>query len=365
MKIRELTDYLESFAPLAYQESYDNCGLIVGSADTEVNRALIALDCTEDVVLEAINLGCNLIISHHPIVFTGLKRLNGNSYVERTIILAIQHQIAIYAVHTNLDNVRIGVNSGIAQKLNLQQTQILAPKSAVLGKLVTFVPHDYVGKVKDALFLAGAGKIGNYSHCSFSSTGSGTFTGNKEAKPFVGESNHLHTEAETRIEVVFPQFLKGKIVTALKKSHPYEEPAYDLYSLLNENQEVGSGLIGFLPTEMSPTDFLSYLKQKMELKLIRHTVLSGKNIIKVAICGGSGSFLLKQAIACNADAYVSADFKYHEFFDAENKLMIADIGHYESEKFTNSLICELILEKFPTFAILLSKIDTNPVNYYL
>ena len=364
MIIRELTDYLEGFAPLAYQESYDNCGLLVGSEETEITGALIALDCTEAVVLEAINNNCNLIITHHPIVFSGLKKLNGNSYIERTVILAIQHRIAIYAIHTNLDNVIAGVNAGIAQKLQLSRTQILAPKSLVLCKLVTFVPHEHINQVREALSEAGAGKIGNYSDCSFSTAGTGTFKANDHANPFVGGKNQLHHEAESRLELIFPQYLNRKMVAALKNSHPYEEVAYDIYPLLNENQDVGSGLIGYLPSAMLPNDFLSYVKQKMDLKLIKHTNSSVKSISKVAICGGAGSFLLKQAIAQKADAYISADFKYHEFFDAENKLMIADIGHYESEKFTNSLIYELILEKFPTFAILLSKIDTNPVNYY-
>ncbi|MDP3929646.1 MAG: Nif3-like dinuclear metal center hexameric protein [Bacteroidota bacterium] len=365
MKIKELSSFLENIAPKAYQESYDNCGLLIGSAETEITQALITLDCTEEVVIEAINLGCNLIIAHHPIVFSGLKKLNGSNYIERVVILAIQHEIAIYAIHTNLDNVIGGVNAGIAALLGLNQTRVLLPKTATLAKLVTFVPAAHASEVKNALFAAGAGKIGNYSDCAFSVQGEGSFKANDLANPFVGEANQLHTESETRVEVIFPIHKKAEIVQALKAAHPYEEVAYDVYSLLNDNQEIGSGLIGNLPEEMTEANFLAFLKEKMELKVIRHTPFLHKNIRKVAVCGGAGSFLLKQAIACGADAYVSADFKYHEFFDAEDKLMIADIGHYESEKFTKSLICELILKKFPTFAVLLSKIDTNPVNYYL
>ena len=365
MKIKELTRHLEHIAPLAYQESYDNCGLLVGCGDQEITQALVTLDCTEAIVLEAIQLGCNLIIAHHPIIFAGLKKLNGNNYIERTVILAIQNNIAIYAIHTNLDNVKAGVNNAIAKKLGLNQTQILAPKTGALAKLVTFVPEAYAESVKEALFAAGAGQIGNYSKCAFSSQGEGSFEANSLAKPFVGELNQLHTELETRVEVVFPQYIQARLLAALNLAHPYEVVAYDIFPTLNQHQEVGSGLIGNLPESLSGHDFLAYLKEKMELKVIRHTNFTPGKISRVAVCGGAGSFLLKQAISCGADAYVSADFKYHEFFDAENKTIIADIGHYESEKFTKSLICELILEKFPTFAVLLSKINTNPINYYL
>lgn len=364
MKIGEIASYLESFAPLAYQESYDNCGLLTGSVQTEITKALVCLDCTEEVVDEAIQIGCNLVIAHHPILFSGLKKLNGSNYIERTIIKAIRHNVAIYAIHTNLDNVKNGVNHQIAQKLGLNQTRILQPKSSTLMKLTTFAPQAQAQSVLDALFENGAGHIGNYSHCSFKTQGEGTFKALEDANPYVGKIGSLHHEAESKIEVVFPSFLKNKLVHTLLKAHPYEEVAYDIYSLVNENQEIGSGLIGKLERSMEPKVFLEWLKERMELTCIRYTALEGKNIENVAVCGGAGSFLLKQAISAGADAFVSADFKYHEFFDAENKLMIADIGHYESEKFTKSLIYELILKKFPTFAILLSKINTNPVNYY-
>ncbi|MCG9881061.1 MAG: Nif3-like dinuclear metal center hexameric protein [Bacteroidia bacterium] len=297
-------------------------------------------------------------------MFSGLKKLNGSNYIERTVILAIQHNIAIYAIHTNLDNVKNGVNHQIALRLGLNQTRILQPKSATLSKLQTYVPHAQVKQVLDALFNVGAGKIGNYSHCSFRVNGEGTFKALEGANPFVGQMGEVHTEAEAKVEVVFPSYLRHKLVQTLFEVHPYEEVAYDIFSLVNENQEIGSGLIGQLERAMEPTEFLAMLKEKMELSSIRYTEVSGKKIERVAVCGGAGSFLLKQAIASGADAFVSADFKYHEFFDAENRLMIADIGHYESEKFTKSLIYELILKKFPTFAILLSKTNTNPVNYY-
>ncbi len=364
MRIKEIIDCLEQFAPLPLQESYDNCGLLVGSDQTEITGTLVSLDCTEAVVDEAIANNCNFIIAHHPIIFGGLKKLNGKNYIERTVIKAIPNHIAIYAIHTNLDNVLGGVNAKIAAQLNLSQTKVLQAKPNTLYKLTTFVPSVHLEPVRKALFEAGAGDIGNYSDCSFVLEGIGTFKANEKANPFSGEIGKTQFENESRIEVLVSTYLANKVLSALKTAHPYEEVAYDFTPIMNDNQEIGSGMVGTLPKEMGEQEFLGYLKEKMELKSIRYTSFNHKKISKVAICGGAGSFLLKQAIGAGAQAYVSADFKYHEFFDAENHLMIADIGHYESEKFTKSLICEVILKKFPTFAILLSKTDTNPVKYY-
>lgn len=364
MRIKEIIQYLEEVAPRSYQESYDNCGLLIGSDQTEITSVLISLDCTEEVVDEAIAQQCNFIIAHHPIIFGGLKKLTGSNYVERTVIKAIQNNIAIYAIHTNLDNVANGVNFKIAEQLGLQQTSVLDPKSNILQKLVSYVPTAHLEKLQAALFAAGAGHIGNYSECSFVSEGVGAFKAGEGAKPFVGGSNQRHQEAENRLEVVMPKYAQGKVLKALIENHPYEEVAYDIYDMANAHPQVGSGLIGILPEEMDENTFLAYLKDKMALKSIRYTKYNEKKIRKIAICGGAGSFLLKKAIAAGAQAFVSSDFKYHEFFDAEKHLMIADIGHYESEKFTKSLLSELIIKKFPTFAILLSKTDTNPVNYY-
>jgi len=363
MKIKELTNYLETLAPTSLQESYDNAGLIIGNDDMEISGVLISLDCIEEVVDEAIANNCNIIVAHHPIVFSGLKKINGKNYVERTVIKAIKNDIAIYAIHTNLDNVYEGVNKRIADKLGLIRTGILAPKPNLLKKLVTFVPVDSAEKVKQAIFYAGAGHIGNYSECSFAAPGLGSFKASSEANPFVGEIEKQHQEQEIRLETIFPAFLQTQILAALIKNHPYEEVAYDIYPIENFFEKTGSGLVGELENEMSPEEFLKYLKNNMDLDVIRFTPFS-KNIKRVAVCGGAGSFLLKNAIWQDADAFVTADFKYHEFFDAEKKLMIADIGHYESEKFTKELLSELILKKFHTFAVLLSKTNTNPVNYY-
>jgi len=365
MKLSLLTAYLESLAPLSYQEDYDNSGLIVGNPDKEVHQALISLDCTEAIVDEAIAKNCEVIISHHPIVFRGLKKLNGKTYVERVVEKAIKNDIAIYAIHTNLDNVMEGVNKKICEMLELENCRILAPKSGLLKKLVTYVPTEKAEQVRNALFHAGAGDIGNYSECSFNAEGTGTFKGGEDATPYVGEPGKRHYENEIRIETVYPAAIESKLLMALFLAHPYEEVAYDLYTLSNQHQQVGSGMIGELEEEMTDEEFLFVIKQNMQTKVIRHTALTGKKVKRVAVCGGSGSFLLKYALSAGADFFVTADFKYHEFFDAEGKLVIADIGHFESEQFTVQLLHDIIRKKFTNFAVRLTEINTNPVKYFI
>ena len=364
MKIQDITRCLENFAPLSLQESYDNCGLILGNHQQEVTKALLCLDSTEAVVDEAIATGCNLIIAHHPIVFSGLKKLNGKNYIERTVIKAIKNDIAIYAIHTNLDNVSRGVNLKIGEKLGLKNLQILSPKKQLLKKLATYVPEADAETVRNALFVAGAGNINNYTKCSFNTPGTGTFEGNEQSKPTIGEPGKTATVQEQKIEVVFPIYYEGKIIQALKAAHPYEEVAYDIYMLENIWQEVGSGMVGELPEPISEENFLQQIKDNLQAKVVRHTPLLGKAVKKVAVCGGSGSFLLPNAIAAEADIFITADFKYHQFFDAEGKIVIADIGHYESEQYTPELIQQLLSEKLPSFATLFSKINTNPINYF-
>ena len=365
MKLAAITNYLESLAPLNYQEDYDNSGLIVGNANDEVNAALVALDCTEQIVDEAIAKGCNLIITHHPIVFKGLKKFNGKTYVERVVQKAIKNNIALYAIHTNLDHVAHGVSGEICKRLGIENAKILAPKSNLLKKLVTFCPTAQANEVRNALFSAGGGDISNYSECSFNVEGTGTFKAGNGTNPFVGQVGEQHREAEVRIETIFKVQDERKILLALLENHPYEEVAYDIYALENKLDNVGAGMIGWLPQEMEAHEFLHHVKNNMRAKVIRHTNLLGKKIKKVAVCGGSGSFLLKQAIAAGADAFITADFKYHEFFDAEDKLIICDIGHYESEQFTSNLLIDNIQEKFPNFAIRLTEHNTNPINYFI
>jgi dinuclear metal center YbgI/SA1388 family protein len=363
IKISQVTDFLETIAPRSYQESYDNSGLITGQPDWTVTSALITLDCTEEVVEEAIREKCNLIVAHHPIVFKGLKKLTGQNYVERTVIKALKNDIAIYAIHTNLDSVHQGVNKKIGDLLGLKNLKILSPRKDTLGKLTTFVPRQNTHEVLDALHKAGAGNIGHYKSCSFVSSGTGSFLPVEGAQPHLGEINKPEKTEEDRIEVIFPLHLEKPIISALKKSHPYEEVAFYLHRLENENQEVGSGMIGDLATPEEPIDFLKRLKNVMKAGCVRYTALGSKKIKKIAVCGGSGSFLLNKAISAGADLYISADFKYHEFFDAENKIIIADIGHYESEQFTKDLLMEVLREKFPTFAIIFSNSVTNPISY--
>jgi dinuclear metal center YbgI/SA1388 family protein len=364
MKLSDLTSYLESLAPLAYQEDYDNSGLIVGNPGQEVNSALISLDCTEAVVDEAIAIGSQVIISHHPVVFKGLKKFNSKTYVERVVEKAIRNNIAIYAIHTNLDSISTGVNAKICDTIGLKNQNILSPKGNTLKKLVTYVPIAGANVVRDALFNAGAGNIGNYSETSFNAIGEGSFKGNENANPFVGEKGKRHLEQEIRIETIYPAVIEGKLIKALIAVHPYEEVAYDLYPITNSNSQVGAGMTGEFETAIPEGEFLALLKEKMNLKVIRHTAFI-KPIKKVAVCGGTGSFLLKQAIAAGADAFVTADYKYHEFFDAEEKILIADIGHFESEQFTQQLLFDIISKKFSTFAVRLTTINTNPVKYYI
>ncbi|MEO8148435.1 MAG: Nif3-like dinuclear metal center hexameric protein [Bacteroidia bacterium] len=362
--LKNITSYLETIAPLRYQESYDNAGLITGNHEMQITGAMIALDSTEAVIDEAIEKRCNLVIAHHPIVFSGLKKINGKNYVERTIIKAIKNDIAIYGIHTNLDNVHNGVNAKICEVLGLMNCKILSPKNGLLKKLVTFVPIADAEKVSKALFDAGSGRIGNYDECSFNVDGNGTFRASENANPVKGEKGILHNELETRIETIFESVHQHAIIKALLSVHSYEEVAYDIYPLDNSYQNVGSGMVGEFEKEMSETDFLQLLKTKMLTGCVRHTSLLNKKVKRVALCGGAGSFLLNEAIASGAQAFVTADYKYHQFFDADGKILIADIGHYESEQFTKQLLYDLLNRNFNTFALRLTTVNTNPINYF-
>ncbi len=364
MKIRDIIAFLESKAPPSLQESYDNAGLITGDAEWECSGLICSLDATEEVVREAMAKKCNLIIAHHPIIFGGLKKINGKNYVERTVITAIKNDIAIYAIHTNLDNVIDGVNGKIAAMLGLENISILSQKENTLKKLFTFVPVDKTAVVRTAIFEAGGGHIGNYSECSFNTEGMGTFKPGEGTDPYVGETGKQQQEKETRIEVIFPSFLENKIVTAMKEVHPYEEVAYDIVALSNSWQTTGSGLLGTLPAAIDEKTFLTILKTVFSIPVIRHTVLLNKPVKKVALCGGAGSFLISKALNAGADAYITADIKYHEFFDANERLLVADIGHYESEQYTIDLLQEILEQNFPTFAILKTGVKTNPVRYF-
>lgn len=365
MKIKEVVKLLEAIAPLNYQESYDNSGLLVGDRDSEVKAVLCSLDVTSDVIEEALTLGANLVVCHHPLIFGPIKSLTGKNSVEKIIIQAIKNDIAIYAAHTNLDNSLQGVNSMICEKLGLKNFKILSPKQDYLFKLVTFVPSDHALQVRAALFAAGAGHIGNYDSCSYNLAGEGTFRAGNNTKPFVGEIGKLHTEKEVRIETIVPKDRVNNVVNELKKSHPYEEVVYDVYPLVNEYSSVGAGMIGELEREMKVNEFLSFLKSTFGLPVIRYAGGVQKSIYRVALCGGSGAFLLSNAKQEKADTFLTSDIKYHQFFDAGENILLCDIGHYESEHFTKDFFYLLLNKKNSTFAVHLSKVITNPIKYYL
>ncbi|MGV0754610.1 Nif3-like dinuclear metal center hexameric protein [Empedobacter brevis] len=361
--VKDIASAMEDIAPLAYAEDFDNVGLLVGDYSDEVTGILVTLDTTPEVVEEAIEKNCNLIVSFHPIIFSGLKKLNGNTYVEKAVMKAIKHGINIYATHTALDNSKVGVNFKISEQLELLNTNILIPKSQTLKQLITYVPTENAEALKKALYVAGAGKIGHYDSCGFSIEGNGNFRPIEGAHPFIGEIGKLETVNETRIEVVLPQHLEGEIIDTLLKNHPYEEVAYSVISLNNQNNYVGIGMIGELANEMDEMAFFNYLKIQMKTPVIRHSKLLNKKIKKVAVLGGSGAFGIRNAISAGADIYITADLKYHDFFTAENKLVLADIGHFESEQFTKNLITSYLKEKFTNFVVFNSGINTNPVNY--
>ncbi len=361
MKIKDIMAALDTWAPPELQENYDNSGLQVGDPDAEVRAALVCLDCTEAVVAEAMAKGCDLIISHHPVIFTGLKSLTGRDPVQRTVLAAIKNDIAILSIHTNLDNVMDGVNGEIAERLGLKPLRVIDPKPGQLNKLVVMVPTDHAEALRNALFAAGAGHVGNYSECSFSTEGTGTFRGGEGTNPFVGSIGERHFELEVRVEVIFPAPARTAILAAMLTHHPYEEVAHYVVPLLNTDPSIGSGLLAEWDQPHVETTFLARLKEVFGLKVVRHSALLGKPVRKVAICGGSGSFLLSKAKALGADAFITGDLKYHQYFDADARLLLVDIGHYGSEQYTMHLIQRKLGHVLPTFAVRLTEIVTDPI----
>ena len=363
MKIKEIVSALERFAPLPLQDGFDNAGLQIGLTEAEATGALLCLDVTESVIDEAIGLGDNLIISHHPLIFKGYKSITGKDYVERCILKAIKNDIVIYSAHTNLDNAQGGVNYKIAEKIGLKNVRILSEKEDSLLKLVTFVPVEQAEKVRTALFSAGCGHIGNYDSCSYNLEGEGTFRAMEGADPFCGEIGELHSEKEIRIETILPAFKKTSVLQALIEAHPYEEPAFDLYPLKNSWKQAGAGVIGELETQETELEFLKRIKKIFEVGCVKHNKLSGRLISKVALCGGAGAFLLPQAIASGADIFLTGEIRYHEYFGHENEILMAEIGHYESEQYTKEIFYSIIRDLFPNVELQLSKVNTNPIKY--
>lgn len=363
MKIKEVISVIETMAPLAYAEDFDNVGLLVGNPEDETTGILVCHDALENVIDEAISKKCNMVVCFHPILFSGLKKITGKNYVERAVLKAIKNDIAIYAVHTALDNHQNGVNKIFCDALGLQNTKILVPKENFIQKLVTYTIPENHQKLRNALFDAGAGNIGNYENCSFNTQGIGSYQGNENSNPEIGERGEFVENTEIKIEVTFEKHLQSKILKALFSNHVYEEVAYEIYDLKNSHQNIGLGMIGELETEMPEKDFLLFVKNKMKANGIRHSEYLGKPIKKVAVLGGSGSFAIKKAIQAGADAFLTADLKYHQFYEAENQLLLADIGHYESERYTKNYIVDYLTKKIPNFAIILSEENTNPVKY--
>jgi dinuclear metal center YbgI/SA1388 family protein len=363
MTVHDITSIIEEFAPLGYQESYDNAGLLVGSKSNKVNGVLLAIDVTPEVIDEALARDADLIIAHHPIIFKGLKRLTGSNYVEQTVIKAIKHGISIYCAHTNLDNVWNGVSTAAANKLGLTNLRVLVPASNQFVKLIAFVPNDKAEDVRLAMFNAGAGHIGHYDQCSYNTQGTGTFRAGDNTNPYVGSKGEIHLEAETKTEVIVPKPLLPKVIDALLQSHPYEEVAYDVYPLENINPKAGLGVVGELAKPHTEMDFLKRIKKVFKTGCVKHTMPTGKPIETVAICGGSGAEFIPRAIGAKADIYITADVKYHQFFDADGKIIIADVGHFESEQFALDIFYELLTKKIPNFAVLKSNVKTNPINY--
>ena len=363
MKIKDVIAQLEELSPLSYSEDFDNTGLLVGDENATVSGILVTLDTLEAVVDEAIENNCNLIVSFHPIIFSGLKKITGKSYVERVVLKAIKNDIAIYSNHTALDNSWNGVNAMICEKLGLTNRNVLIPKTGTIKKLVTFVPLIDADHLRNSLFSAGAGAIGNYSNCSFNVEGKGSFKGNEFSNPVKGKKGKIHFEEELKIEITFEKKNEKNILKALFENHPYEEVAYEITTLENQNQHIGMGMVGEFEKEMEETAFLEYLKKAMKTDCVRHSKLLKKSIKRVAVLGGSGSFAIDVAKKMGADAFISADFKYHDFFKAENTILLADIGHYESERYTKDLIHSFLKKKITNFAVLLSQINTNPISY--
>lgn len=364
MKISEIISFLDGLAPPGLQESYDNSGLLVGNSLQPVSKALITLDVTEDVVNEAMKDNCELIIAHHPLIFKPLKKIDTHSTIGSLITKLVKNNIAVYAIHTNLDNVLDGVNGMLARKLGLKNLRILQPKANNLSKLVVFCPNEHVEKVQQAMFQAGAGNIGKYNSCSFNTSGYGTFKADEGANPFVGEVGKLHREEETKIEVILPSYFISDVVHAMIDSHPYEEVAYDIYPLTNIQQNAGAGMLGELETEIEIVDFLNTLKEKLDTPFLRHSKLVERKIKKIAVCGGSGSFLIREAFKAGADVFITGDVKYHDFFEHTGLMTIVDAGHYETEQFTKELLYDRLKGKFPNFALQISKSITNPI-YFL
>jgi len=365
MTIKQVTQFLEQKFPLYLQEDFDNCGVQCGDVRQEITGAMVCFEMSEQVIDEAIAEGCNLVISHHPLILKrGITKILPTDRVGAMICKALAHNMVLYSMHTNIDSGVGGGNDVFAEKLNLQNVKVLEPHKGLYRKLVVFVPKENAEALKSALFEIGCGVQGNYDSCGYTVHGQGQFRPLKGANPHIGEENQLEHVEEERIEMIYPTGLQRTVVQAIYEHHPYEEPAFDLLPLENESRTIGLGRIGELPKVMPVSEFLECLKDKLGFEHCRYAGDTTKMIHKVAVCGGGGSSFIDLAIASGADAYVSGDFKYHDFFKSHSGTLLVDIGHYEGEYFIKNIIHQQIKENFTNFAALISKMEKVEVKYF-
>lgn len=365
MKIREITNYLESKFPLYLQEDFDNCGVQCGDIQQDITNILVCFDMSEQIIEEAIEKKCNLVISHHPLMLRhGICKIEPKDRVGKILFKALTNNIVLYSMHTNIDSGEGGGNDAFAELLQLENLEVLAPHKENFQKLNIYVPNDAVDNLKNALFKIGCGVQGNYANCCYSSEGTGQFKPLEGSKPAIGNLNQIEHVSEVRLEMIFPAYLQTNVIKTVYDHHPYEEPAFELLNLEKKSRKNGLGRIGCLPEKMTVTDFLKYVKEKMQLEDLRFCGDENKIIEKVAVCGGGGANFIDLAISQNADAYVSGDFKYHDFFKSESGTLLVDIGHYEGEYFIKNIIFKLLKEKFTTFAVLISEREKKQVRHF-
>ena len=364
MKIKEVIQFLEQKFPLHWQEDFDNCGVQCGDKERELTGIVVCFDMSEAVIDEALAQGSNMVISHHPIIYKhGLKKIEPTNRVGKIIYKALENKILLYSMHTNIDSGKAGGNVLFAKKLELQNLSVLVPKENQFCKLVVFVPAENSALLKEAMFKIGCGNIGNYSHCSYSCEGIGSFKPLTGVNPHIGKHNRLERVDEERIEMIFPKNIKRQVIETLYGHHPYEEPAFDIITLENQNREVGLGRIGLLPTSMLAKDFILYIKEKLNLDFVKFSGNRDAEIKKVAVCGGGGASFISEALTAGVNAYITGDLKYHDFFIPENKMLLIDIGHFEGEHFIREIITSLLQENFNTFATHFTEVEIPVIHH--
>ncbi len=368
MIVNDVIKYLEGWAPKETAWQKDNTGLQIGATESKIKNIFLCLELTEIALSEAVEKNCNFIITHHPFIFQPLKKIDiTNDKNSKLIEKIIKNDITLYSFHTNLDFTKNGVSFALAKKLDLKNISFLENQESNQFKLVVFVPGNNLNEVLDAIFNSGGGKIGEYEKCSFQVPGKGTFEGSENSNPAIGKAQNFEKVDEIRLEILIDSWNLKKVISAMIEAHPYEEPAFDVYPLQNKNVNFGFGAIGNLENSLSENDFLNFVKEKLNLINLRFVKGKSGSIKKVAVCGGSGSDLLKQAILQKADAFITADVKYHTFHDAEDEILLIDAGHYETEILVfdevKTKLEKLILKYNSDSEIFVFSQSTNPVRY--